>query len=53
MFGACLGGEHTEDARTASDIKDSLAPEQMWVVDDCGTIGSRPDDVLEHLLVDA
>ena len=51
MFGACLGGEETENTSTASHVKDGLALEQMWIVDDCCAIRPRPDGVLEHLFV--
>jgi len=51
MGRACLGSEHREDSRAAPDIQHRLVFEEVWIVDDRGTIGARAHRVLQHLLM--
>ena len=48
---ACPGSEHREDPGATTDIEHRLVLEEVWIVDDCGTIGTRADRVLQHLLM--
>ena len=48
-----LGGKHAQNPRPTSNIKHRLAFEKMRVVDDRGSVGSRSDGILQHLLVNA
>ena len=50
---ASLGSEHTEDTSTATNVKNSLALEQVGVVQDRVTVCASADAVLQHLLVNA
>ena len=52
MLGASLRRKHAENARTTSNIENSLSLEQMRVVHDRVPVGAGSDGVLEHLLVD-
>jgi hypothetical protein len=49
--GTCSSGEHREDPRAAPDVQHRLVFEEVWIVHDGGTIGTRAHRVLQHLLV--
>ena len=53
VLSACFGGEHTEDTSATANIKDSLPLEELLVLEDGVAVGTGPDRVLEHFLVDA
>ena len=48
-----LGSEHAQNPRSTSNIKHRLAFEKVRVIDDRGSVGSRSDCILQHLLVNA
>ena len=50
MLGASLGGKHAKNTSAAADIKNSLALEQMFVLDDGVAVAYGADLVLQHLL---
>ena len=52
MRGSSLGSEHAQNARSTSNIEHRLAFEKVNIVNDRGPVRSRPDSILQHLLVD-
>jgi hypothetical protein len=53
MRSPSLGSKHAQDPRSASNIEHRLAFEEMFVIDDRGSVRSRSDGILQHLFVDA
>ena len=53
MRSPSLGSEHAQNPRSTSDVEYRLAFEEMTVIDDRGSVRSRSDGVLQHLLVNA
>ena len=51
MARARFGSEHAQDTSSTPHVQNSLSFEQLGVVHDGRTIGSRPDAILQHLLV--
>lgn len=50
VFGAGIGGKHTEDPCAAANIQDNFVFEHVLVVVHGVPVGQRPHLVLQHLL---